>query len=445
MKHYKIFLTLITSLMFLCFSCQDDENLNLRTYNENRPLISIEGGDKGKDVVVKAFYDEEGILQLNDKISRTFSIDFETSLEDIEVYFDIYSKNIPGELVSIDKTKDTIPAGYTQAAVTITLKDEDFSFAQSKLDKEDYELGIITYAKGSKMTKDSVISKVFIEKEPFLLNCKIVGEDGSATEFERTYNRGQILNEQPMQFSFRVQVDKPTLENTTVKLLMTGVDDAFKHTVTMPKEVVIAKGKKTSDIISWSITDDFLLQTDEAEEYVLTLSTESENPLVAQPESDASQELKVHKVLRNIFFREEMNSDWLSISKDGWDIELLFNSFFNKNILIDGKGGPSGSYVSQMDNNSYSFIIDMSKEQSIKGVGVDYNVPWGYSLCPKRIKIATSIDNVNWIEQGDLNNIPLIISHYVEFYTSVKTRYVKFDLLEPQVGNIQATEVYIYK
>ena len=88
MKHYKIFLTLITSLMFLCFSCQDDENLNLRTYNENRPLISIEGGDKGKDVVVKAFYDEEGILQLNDKISRTFSIDFETSLEDIEVYFD---------------------------------------------------------------------------------------------------------------------------------------------------------------------------------------------------------------------------------------------------------------------------------------------------------------------------------------------------------------------
>ena len=72
-------------------------------------------------------------------------------------------------------------------------------------------------------------------------------------------------------------------------------------------------------------------------------------------------------------------------------------------------------------------------------------MPWGYSLCPKRIKIATSIDNVNWIEQGDLNNIPLIISHYVEFYTSVKTRYVKFDLLEPQVGNIQATEVYIYK
>lgn len=444
MKQYKIFLTLIASLIFLFVSCQDDENLNLRTYDENKPLISIEGADKGENIVVKAFYNKEGVLQLSDKISRMFSVDFKASPEDIEVYYDIYSKNIPSDLISIDKKKDLIPAGHTQSSVIITLKNEDFSFAQTNLDKEDYELGIISYAKGSKMTKDSVISKVVIEKEAFLLNCKIVGEEDSQTEFERAFSNGEIVNKEPMQFSFRVQVDKPALENTIVKLSMSGIDEAFKHTITMPKEIVIAKGKTASDIVSWSITDEFLLKTEGAEEHVLKLSTDSDNPLVAKPGEDTSLEIKVHKVLRNIFFREDINPNWLSIPKTGWNIELFFESYYDKNILIDGNGGPYSQSIYKMDND-FSFVIDMSKIQTIKGVGIDYTDGWGATPCTKKIKISTSLDNKNWTAQGDLSDLPQTTNHYVEFYGPVEARYVKFELLEHNVGYIEVTEAYIYK
>ena len=92
---------------------------------------------------------------------------------------DIINTNIPKENVEISATKVVLPAGSTDASVTVTLKDEDFSFAASNYDATTYELGVKASVEGYKIGTEPIESKVVIEKEAYTASCSVVCESGN--------------------------------------------------------------------------------------------------------------------------------------------------------------------------------------------------------------------------------------------------------------------------
>ena len=127
---------LALATLFTLASCQDDEALDLETFPVNQPVITINGTEGASN----AIYKSDGTLELDGVVSRTYTFNFLASPEDATVTFDVLSTNIPKENIEISSTKAIIPAGATTASVTVTLKDEDFSFAASNYDAVTYEL-----------------------------------------------------------------------------------------------------------------------------------------------------------------------------------------------------------------------------------------------------------------------------------------------------------------
>ena len=139
--HYKLFLSLALGLFITFAGCQDDEVVDLVKYPVNQPVITIDDAEGASKATLTAVYKSDGTLKLDGPVTRTYTFHFAASPEDATVTFDIINTNIPKENVEISDTKVVLPAGSTDASVTVTLKDEDFSFAASNYDAATYELG----------------------------------------------------------------------------------------------------------------------------------------------------------------------------------------------------------------------------------------------------------------------------------------------------------------
>ena len=135
--HYKLFLSLAIGSFVTFAGCQDDEVVDL----VNQPAITINDAEGASKATLTAVYKSDGTLELNGPVTRTYTFHFAASPEDATVTFDVINTNIPKENVEISDTKVVLPAGSTDASVTVTLKDEDFSFAASNYDAATYELG----------------------------------------------------------------------------------------------------------------------------------------------------------------------------------------------------------------------------------------------------------------------------------------------------------------
>ena len=127
--HYKLFLSLAIGSFVTFAGCQDDEVVDLVKYPVNQPTITIDDGPA----------------------TRTYTFHFAASPEDATVTFDIINTNIPKENIEISATKVVLPAGSTDASVTVALKDEDFNFAASNYDATTYELGVKASVEGYKI------------------------------------------------------------------------------------------------------------------------------------------------------------------------------------------------------------------------------------------------------------------------------------------------------
>lgn len=444
MKYYKSFFALITGALFTLISCDDDETLDLLTYPENKPFVSISDVTHDAEPIVKATYNSEGILELDNKVSRTHLFRFKASPEDINLSYEILSKNIPDGLIEISTTKDVLKPGYTDSYVTVTLKDEDFGFAQTNYGEETYEIGVKTYFSGYKIDADPIESKIVIQKEAYTLKSLIKGKDGSTTAFERAYSKGVIVNSDPISYSFTVQLDKPALKATKIKFATTGIDDKFLNTVTVtPAEVTIPAGEKTSEAIVWTVKDDFLLQTDQEEFHTLTVTPVFEDSSVVPDESNGVVALNISKVFRNFEYIETKDPGWTNLAKTGWAAELLTIAYGSISSIIDGIGGMIANDIYTYSNNM-SFIIDMSSAKTFKAIEIDYYRNSNSASAPKNVKISTSMDKTDWTSQGEINT-PQSYEHYMQFFTPATARYVKFELSEHYNGYIDITEIYVYE
>ena len=162
-------------------SCLDDENLDLKNFPINQPEILVQGSNDDKNVV--ATYLSDGTLKLDAPLTRTYVFRFKASPEDMTVNFEPICSNIPAEKVVLSTSEVLLTAGETDAVVTVSLKDDDFNFAASTLEKEIYILGVKANAKGFNMGEESAESKITIEKEAYCvavsLHCLLYTSDAA--------------------------------------------------------------------------------------------------------------------------------------------------------------------------------------------------------------------------------------------------------------------------
>ena len=406
----------------------------------NQPAITINDAEGASKATLTAVYKSDGTLELNGPVTRTYTFHFAASPEDATVTFDVINTNIPKENVEISDTKVVLPAGSTDASVTVTLKDEDFSFAASNYDAATYELGVKASVEGYKIGTESIESKIVIEKEAYIASCSVVGENGNTVSFERAFSQGAIVNTDPISYAFKMKLDKPARKDVKVKLATTGLDEKFMNKITVtPAEITIPAGELESAEITWSITDDFLLTTTEAEFHTLVVaaSVESEDPVVKVNSKENILTFNVDKVVRNFKYLSAIGSNWVELSKDGWGAEIPSGVSGSASYLIDGNGGSYGSDV--YSSNPFWFVIDMKSPQTFLALGMDYY----YTYAAKKVRISTSLDNETWTSQGVLE-APRAGNHYFEFFSSITARYVKVELLAGFSSYIDVTEVYIY-
>ena len=438
--HYKLFLSLAIGSYVTFAGCQDDEVVDLVKYPVNQPAITINDAEGASKATLTAVYKSDGTLELNGPVTRTYTFHFAASPEDATVTFDVINTNIPKENVEISDTKVVLPAGSTDASVTVTLKDEDFSFAASNYDAATYELGVKASVEGYKIGTESIESKIVIEKEAYIASCSVVGENGNTVSFERAFSQGAIVNTDPISYAFKMKLDKPARKDVKVKLATTGLDEKFMNKITVtPAEITIPAGELESAEITWSITDDFLLTTTEAEFHTLVVaaSVESEDPVVKVNSKENILTFNVDKVVRNFKYLSAIGSNWVELSKDGWGAEIPSGVSGSASYLIDGNGGSYGSDV--YSSNPFWFVIDMKSPQTFLALGMDYY----YTYAAKKVRISTSLDNETWTSQGVLE-APRAGNHYFEFFSSITARYVKVELLAGFSSYIDVTEVYIY-
>ena len=431
--HYKLFLSLAIGSFVTFAGCQDDEVVDLVKYPVNQPAITINDAEGASKATLTAVYKSDGTLELNGPVTRTYTFHFAASPEDATVTFDVINTNIPKENVEISDTKVVLPAGSTDASVTVTLKDEDFSFAASNYDAATYELGVKASVEGYKIGTESIESKIVIEKEAYIASCSVVGENGNTVSFERAFSQGAIVNTDPISYAFKMKLDKPARKDVKVKLATTGLDEKFMNKIT------VTAGELESAEITWSITDDFLLTTTEAEFHTLVVaaSVESEDPVVKVNSKENILTFNVDKVVRNFKYLSAIGSNWVELSKDGWGAEIPSGVSGSASYLIDGNGGSYGSDV--YSSNPFWFVIDMKSPQTFLALGMDYY----YTYAAKKVRISTSLDNETWTSQGVLE-APRAGNHYFEFFSSITARYVKVELLAGFSSYIDVTEVYIY-
>lgn len=438
--HYKLFLSLAIGSFVTFAGCQDDEVVDLVKYPVNQPAITINDAEGASKATLTAVYKSDGTLELNGPVTRTYTFHFAASPEDATVTFDVINTNIPKENVEISDTKVVLPAGSTDASVTVTLKDEDFSFAASNYDAATYELGVKASVEGYKIGTESIESKIVIEKEAYIASCSVVGENGNTVSFERAFSQGAIVNTDPISYAFKMKLDKPARKDVKVKLATTGLDEKFMNKITVtPAEITIPAGELESAEITWSITDDFLLTTTEAEFHTLVVaaSVESEDPVVKVNSKENILTFNVDKVVRNFKYLSAIGSNWVELSKDGWGAEIPSGVSGSASYLIGGNGGSYGSDV--YSSNPFWFVIDMKSPQTFLALGMDYY----YTYAAKKVRISTSLDNETWTSQGVLE-APRAGNHYFEFFSSITARYVKVELLAGFSSYIDVTEVYIY-
>ena len=438
--HYKLLLSLAIGSFVTFAGCQDDEVVDLVKYPVNQPAITINDAEGASKATLTAVYKSDGTLELNGPVTRTYTFHFAASPEDATVTFDVINTNIPKENVEISDTKVVLPAGSTDASVTVTLKDEDFSFAASNYDAATYELGVKASVEGYKIGTESIESKIVIEKEAYIASCSVVGENGNTVSFERAFSQGAIVNTDPISYAFKMKLDKPARKDVKVKLATTGLDEKFMNKITVtPAEITIPAGELESAEITWSITDDFLLTTTEAEFHTLVVaaSVESEDPVVKVNSKENILTFNVDKVVRNFKYLSAIGSNWVELSKDGWGAEIPSGVSGSASYLIDGNGGSYGSDV--YSSNPFWFVIDMKSPQTFLALGMDYY----YTYAAKKVRISTSLDNETWTSQGVLE-APRAGNHYFEFFSSITARYVKVELLAGFSSYIDVTEVYIY-
>ena len=431
---YRFFLLLAVGSLTALSGCGEDETPSLATYPDNNFSLVAEDGE-GSEIIVNATYNNEGILEFDKPTIFTFR--FNASPEDAIVTFEPI-----GEDVELSDTKLIIPAGYTDASVTLGIKNMDVF--QSNYDEATCNLGVRATVQGYKMPSITLEAKALIKKEAYVATGFLEGKAGNKTTFEHTYFNGEFKDTERNLYTFSVQLDRPARKDVKVKLTTEGVDDEYLKDISItPAEIIIPAGEKTSGDITWEITNDFLLRTSDDSSNTLNITAvfECEDPVFVQDEKRSSFTLNINKYIRGFeHISYKRPSGWIEWAKQGWSVDVEDSSDFYQNdgggSLIDGE--TQGNYEGICSDGDISFTLDMGEEKTITGVGLDYI----YYYAPQNVQLSVSSDGNTWNYLGKVATVDENADYY-QFIEPITARYVKFDLLAS--WGCELYEIYVFK
>lgn len=409
--------------------CREDEKLDLPGYPASEVGVTIVDTDASV-AKVKAVYDNAGKINLDGEVTRTYVLALSTPcIEDVLLLVEPLLVNIPAEKVEISKRELRIAAGNRETEpVTVTFTDPDFSFAEPEKEAKNYELGVkVIDASGDKLAlANGGEAKVVVQKEAYEANCWVVGESGDTANFRWVLIDGDIFSTEPMEYTFKVQLDRPADADIKLSFTTGGLPEAFVKDVTLtPSEVTIPAGAVESEEIKWSLTEDFLKTNADPENYTVTLTTnfESVDPTVKPVEGANVLTFNIAKVFDVLELVDGVQPDWKEYSRTGWSATGSEDAYgAPSNVLNDSRGSDFYSNEEQM-----WVAIDMKEVRELHGIQVNYYSATGSS---KVGRIEISEDGETWIEQGTKENMPKVTSHFFKFLKPAKVRYVKYTSLE---------------
>lgn len=427
------FLALFAAGSGILVGCGDEEELNLPGYPETPVGIVIADAENASTVTVKATYRADGSLELDGELTRTYVFSLSTpSPEDATFHVEKIATNIPEDRVSISATELKVPAGAVSAEVTVGLADDNVDFMEGVYEAMTYEIGVrLTAVEGSRVTMPQSEAKVIVEKEAYVVNAKVIGIDGgTSATFKRSCLDGQIVNEDPIAYEFKVTLDKPALRDLTFTAVSTGIPENYKGCETFSGNLTIATGEMESNLVTWTLTDDFLEGNDNPATYEITLSVSVEGDVtdVVMAEEQSTCAITVTKVFDRLEFLSALDPSWTKFDTTEWTTD------------------PSSANV-VMDNAIYSyynssFVIDMQDTKSVVGFRITGYSGWNFYL-PNVYSISTSEEGQIWASQGELNKEDALSDkHVLKLVQTVDARYIKFDIVGNYNSYVAEFEVY---
>lgn len=429
--------------MGILSSCLDDEILDLKNFPINQPEILVQGSNDDNNIV--ATYLSDGTLKLDAPLTRTYVFRFKASPEDMTVNFEPICSNIPAEKVILSTSEVLLAAGETDAVVTVSLKDDDFNFAATTLEEETYVLGVKANVNGFNIGGEPMESKIMIEKEAYSVAVSLHGENQNSASFERTFVDGSIEEQDPIAYKFKVMLDKPANKDVAIQIFTEGIAEKYLENVTIiPNKIVIPAGQTSSEEVTWAITNDFLLEDAMPATFLinLKLGIETEDATVKK-EGENSISITVKKKMLNMGVVDNLPQEWSMINKEDCSVFDLLNFSGNGSVLFD----------SVIDASLYcaswylpaSFVIDMKNLHVLKGIKIDCKSYSSDMQGIKNIKVYTSKDKIQWVEQADLMNLPNRNENLLEFYTGMETRYVKLEFFAIYSYSLNVAEMSLYE
>ena len=323
--------------------------------------------------------------------------------------------------MEISSREVTIEPGYNSATVTVQYVGQDYSFIESMLDAQKFELGVrILEVNGYQVENWTPEAKVVADKVAYESLLTVDGAQGREITVNRTYKAGAVV-EDPISYTFQAKLSRPASKDVIVRFATSGLDEQFADDVTFtPSEVTIPAGSLVSEEVTWTLTNDFLLTTDWIEFHDLEIkpTCQTEDPRVLVSEEEGLISVHVAKDVQAFESVEAKEDSWVTADSENWIIDMT----------------------------SESCTINTKEPTTVAGFGLTYaEDQWGGWAAPKKVTISISEDGTFWTKIGSVEDLENVATQYFKLDEPRLVQYVKFDLSEPFGWFIEPKTVDVYR
>ena len=432
------FYTYLLSLLFIIMSCQEEETLNLRDYPIPDISFTIQGSKDPLNSTINATYASDGTLTLDKNLS--FNVVLATPLkEDVFIDLEYELENIPSEKITCP-SQVVINAGDIEASVAL----DNLSFMDT-LSEQNYGISVhaISIRTNEKQLQfHSDKAKMAIHKEGYLSSASLLGSKGNDYEFKRVYANNSILNQDKMAFTFKTKLSKVLNEDVEFRFEISD-QNLSKYVQFQPEQIVIPAGQLESSEIRCQISDEFLLQSDQEEEYSFSISVVSvrEYEYLNIASVDANINVNIKKTKKLFEQVAKPLSDWSLINRNGWIPSMPDNLSGKPIYAIDGK---PNSFLSAYGDKKLWVVVELPEKKKVKGMHIDDYSAW---YPPTEIQIFYSLNGTVLVVIGKENVVSDNTSQnlYFEFLTPITAKFFKYEVLSGRYGYKYIAEFNLFE
>lgn len=269
---------------------------------------------------------------------------------------------------------------------------------------------------------------VYLERTDYLAKPKT---------FNLTHKEGRITGDE-VSSTFAAKTQKPASSDIIVDLSATF--EPKDQLVITKKQVTIKAGETSSEVVTVGVPNwDFQLKNLGKATFNLNVSitgiqTEAGNTFVSKNQGILM--MTINKTFVNTLFGEPTEGQLVE-DRSGWTMAISEGTRGGSaDRLIDGIDGTDIA----RENGVFWITADLGEVKTLTGVWVKC---WGSSYSPTKVDISISENGKDWVSQGIVNTggSPQSIS----FLQPVKTRYVKYDILDTTSSTVSIREFNVYE